>query len=71
MLAAIEILPLATPADHHYGDIRSALEKAGTPIGPNDLLIAAHALAHNLTLVSHSLREFQRIPGLALENWLE
>jgi tRNA(fMet)-specific endonuclease VapC len=46
------------------------LEQAGTPIGPNDLLIAAHSLALDLTLVTANIREFERVPGLKLENWL-
>lgn len=70
ILAALEILPLESPADEHYGKIRAALEKAGTPIGPNDLLIAAHALTLGLTLVTDNTREFERVTGLKLENWL-
>jgi tRNA(fMet)-specific endonuclease VapC len=54
---------------HHYGRIRAALEQAGTTIGPLDLLIAAHALALNATLVSHNTREFGRVPDLSLEDW--
>jgi tRNA(fMet)-specific endonuclease VapC len=52
-----------------YGQIRAQLEKAGTPIGPNDLLIAAIALANNLTLVTHNTREFSRIAILPCEDW--
>lgn len=52
-----------------YGRIRAALFAAGTPIGPNDLLIAAIALAHSLTLVTHNTREFQRVSGLRIEDW--
>jgi tRNA(fMet)-specific endonuclease VapC len=52
-----------------YGIIRSDLEKRGLPIGPYDMQIAAIALAHNFTLVSHNVREFQRIEGLLLEDW--
>jgi tRNA(fMet)-specific endonuclease VapC len=52
-----------------YGQIRAQLEKAGTPIGPNDLLIAAIALANNLTLVTHNTREFSRIAMLPCEDW--
>lgn len=54
----------------HYAEIRTQLEQAGTPIGPNDLLIAAHALALNLTLVTANIREFGRVPNLSVENWL-
>jgi len=52
-----------------YGDIRGYLEKQGTTIGGNDLLIAATALAHDLTLVTHNTREFGRVQGLKLEDW--
>ena len=62
-------LPFDDTAAIMYGPIRAALEQAGTPIGPNDLLIAAIALANNLTLVTHNTREFSRVPGLALEDW--
>jgi tRNA(fMet)-specific endonuclease VapC len=56
--------------DQHYAAIRTQLEQAGTPISPNDLLIAAHALALNLTLVTANTREFERVPALSLDNWL-
>ena len=52
-----------------YGRIRSDLERLGTPIGPNDLLIAATSIAHGLTLVTHNIEEFGRIPGLVIEDW--
>ena len=71
LLHSIPILPLDTPADHHYGEIRALLTRAGTPIGSNDLLIAAHALALDLTLVTDNLREFARVPNLRTENWLD
>lgn len=54
-----------------YGKIRADLERAGTPIGPLDTLIAAHALALNLTIVTNNVREFERVPDLAIENWAE
>ncbi len=54
----------------HYASIRHALEKAGTPIGPNDTWIAAEALHHGLIVVTDNLREFERVPGLVVENWL-
>ncbi len=53
----------------HYGRIRATLEQAGTPIGPLDMLIAAIALANDLTLVTHNTREFIRVPNLKLEDW--
>ena len=70
VLAAIEILPFAPPADASYALIRSTLEKAGRPMGANDLLIAAHTLALGHTLVSDNEQEFRRIRGLTIENWL-
>ena len=70
VLAALDMLPLDQPADRHYGEIRQALERAGTPIGANDLIIAAHALARGLTLVTANGTEFRRVPGLRIENWL-
>jgi len=70
LLDALEILPLEPEADRHYGRIRSELEKAGTLIGGNDLLIAAHALAVDAVLVTDNVREFKRVKGLQVENWL-
>nr|WP_207462259.1 type II toxin-antitoxin system VapC family toxin [Azospirillum sp. SYSU D00513] len=70
LLADIQVLPLDVPTDAEYGAIRSELDSIGQPIGGNDLLIAAHALAHRLTLVTANEREFQRVRGLKLENWL-
>lgn len=70
LLSAIEVLSIDAGVDTKYGEIRTALEKAGTPIGANDYLIAAHALTAELTLVSDNVREFSRVPGLAVENWL-
>ncbi len=70
LLATILVLPFDEPADQHYADIRTALERAGTPIGSNDLFIAAHARSRGLTLVTHNLREFERVPGLKTVNWM-
>jgi tRNA(fMet)-specific endonuclease VapC len=67
LLDTIPVLPL----DSQYGGIRSALEAAGQTIGLNDLLIGAHAHALGLTLVTDDMREFIRIRGLSVENWLE
>ena len=69
VLSALEVLPLETPADRHYGEIRWQLALQGKPIGPNDLLIAAHALALDLTVVTANAGEFSRVPGLKVENW--
>ena len=63
------VLPLHADAALHYGRIRAQLERRGTPIGPLDRLIAAHALSLGLTLVTNNEREFSRIPGLRVENW--
>ena len=70
LLAALPVLPFDEPADEHYADIRTALERDGTPIGSHDLLIAAHARSRGLALVTHNLREFQRVPNLKVEDWL-
>ena len=70
VLAALDVLPLEAPADALYGMLRARLEQAGQPIGGNDLLIAAQALALGYTLVTDNEREFSRITELPLENWL-
>ncbi len=66
----LTVLPYTDAAAWHYGSIRAALERLGTPIGVNDLHIAAQARSAGLTLVSNNLREFERVPGLLSENWL-
>jgi len=71
VLSGIEILPLDSPAHLRYAALRVALERKGRIIGPNDLLIAAHALALDHTLVTDNEREFSRVPGLKVENWLK
>ena len=71
ILSALEILPLETPADQEYASLPHHLTGQGTPIGPNDLLIAAHALANDLTVITANAGEFSRVPGLEVENWLE
>jgi tRNA(fMet)-specific endonuclease VapC len=70
LLGEITVLPFDVPADAEYGAIRSELETAGTPIGSNDLLIAAHACATGATIVTANANEFKRIRGLKVENWL-
>ena len=70
LLSALEVLALEPPADRRYAELRSHLTRQGTPIGPNDLLIAAHALAADLTLVTANTREFERVPSLRVDNWL-
>jgi len=69
ILSAIQIFPLEEPADHEYARLRTYLESRGTPIGPNDMLIAAHALALDCTVVTANEQEFSRVPGLKVENW--
>lgn len=69
LLTAIPVLPLPADAAPHYGNTKAQLEAAGTPIGGNDLWIAAHALAQNMTLVTNDTREFERVVGLRVENW--
>ncbi len=71
ILEGLDILPLDVPADAEYGGIRADLEAAGKPIGPNDLLIAAHACAIGAVLVTANVGEFSRIGGLDVENWLQ
>lgn len=70
ILSALEVIPFEAPADGAYGAARVALEAKGKPIGGNDLLIAAQALALDLTLVTDNTREFRGVAGLKLENWL-
>ena len=70
VLGGLDVLPCEAPADTAYGLIRTRLEQSGTPIGGNDLLIAAHALALGCTIVTDNETEFARIDGLPRENWL-
>ena len=69
VFSAIDVLPLEEPVGRHYGAIRSELERVGQPIGSNDLLIAAHAKALGVTLVTNNLGEFRRVSGLLVEDW--
>ena len=66
----LEVLPYDAKASQHYGQIKASLEKKGEIIGENDIHIAAHAISQGLILVSNNLREFQRVPHLAFENWV-
>jgi tRNA(fMet)-specific endonuclease VapC len=68
-LSAIPVIPFDMPADREYAKLRAHLNKRGKPIGPNDMLIAAHALAQEATLVTDNLREFKRVSGLSVINW--
>jgi tRNA(fMet)-specific endonuclease VapC len=69
-IAPLEILPYGDDAAQYYGTLRTHLEKQGTPIGSLDMLIAAHALSANCTLVTNNEKEFVRIPKLKIENWV-
>jgi tRNA(fMet)-specific endonuclease VapC len=69
-IARLEVLPFDTDAAYHTGQIRAQLRKAGTPIGPYDCMIAGHARSRGLTVVTNNTAEFQRVPGLQLEDWL-
>ena len=70
VLGEIAVLPFDVPADAEYGIVRSELEAAGKPIGSNDLLIAAHASALGMTIVTANTDEFKRVRGLKVTNWL-
>lgn len=70
LLQIVEVMPLDQQVTPHYATLRAQLEQAGTPIGPNDTLIAAHALTLDATLVTADA-EFARVPGLKVENWLQ
>ena len=68
--ARIEVLPFDQVSANHFGQIRAELYRVGKPIGPYDMMIAGHARAHGLILVSNNIKEFKRVPGLMLENWV-
>ena len=70
MLANIKIMPFNDHAAFEYGIVRSGLESKGQPIGPLDMMIAAHARALDLTLVTNNTREFSRVEGLKIDNWV-
>ena len=70
-IAPLEILPYGDDAAQYYGTLRTHLEKHGTPIGSLDMLIAAHALSADCSLVTNNEKEFIRIPNLKIENWVK
>jgi tRNA(fMet)-specific endonuclease VapC len=70
VLARLDVIPLDSGVDRCYAEVRVALERIGQPIGHNDLLIAAHALALGVVLVTANVSELSRVPGLTVENWL-
>jgi len=69
ILSYLPVLPLESPVDKHYAQIRANLERLGALIGPNDLLIAAQGCALGLTIVTQNVAEFCRVDGLSVENW--
>ena len=68
-VARLEVLPFGDKAAAHYGQLRAELERAGTPCGPHDTQIGAHARSEGLILVTRNLRAFTRMPGLRVESW--
>jgi tRNA(fMet)-specific endonuclease VapC len=70
IIGAMEVLSLELPVDIYYGRLRTELENQGNLIGPNDLLIAAQAMVHGFILVTDNVREFSKVDGLIIENWL-
>jgi tRNA(fMet)-specific endonuclease VapC len=70
-ISHLDVLPYDANASQHYGSIKVALQKKGHIIGENDIHIAAHARSHGLTLVTNNVKEFKRVPNLALENWVK
>ena len=68
-IASFTVMPFDASDAFVYGDLRARLQRAGTPIGPIDMLIAAHALSLDMTLVTNNEREFRRVPNLRIENW--
>jgi tRNA(fMet)-specific endonuclease VapC len=70
-MTGLTVMPLDENVSQHYATVRLALERAGTPIGPNDIFIAAHTLALGCTLVTDNEAEFHRVPRLQIDNWLK
>ena len=70
-VSILQVLPFDDGAAVEYGKVCAHLQRRGTPIGPMDTLIAAHAKAEGLTIVTNNVREFERVPGLKIENWAE
>jgi len=68
--ARLDVLAFAERAASHYGQLWADIERAGQPVGIHDMMIGGHARSEGLTVVTNNLREFQRMPGLRLENWL-
>lgn len=71
MVARMEVLPMDNQAAYHFGQIRAELYRIGQPIGPYDMMIAGHARSSGLILVTNNTKEFERVPGIRLENWVK
>lgn len=71
MITRLEVLPFDNRAAYHFGQIRATLYKIGKPIGSYDMMIAGHTRASGLILVTNNIKEFERIPGIQLENWTD
>ncbi|GES49673.1 MULTISPECIES: type II toxin-antitoxin system tRNA(fMet)-specific endonuclease VapC [Rhizobium] len=69
-VARLEVLSFGDKAAAHYGQVRAELERAGTPCGPHDMQIGAHARSEGLIVVTNNMKEFIRIPGIRVENWV-
>lgn len=69
LTARLEVTPFEEHAAEHFGQLRAELYRIGQPIGPYDMMIAGHARALGLILVTNNLKEFERVPGLRIENW--
>jgi len=70
LAARLDVMPFDEKAAAHFGQLRAELAKAGKSIGPYDLMIAGHARALGLVLITNNLKEFERVPGLRLDNWV-
>jgi tRNA(fMet)-specific endonuclease VapC len=69
-VARLDVLPFAAKAAAHYGQVRAELERAGTPCGPHDMQTGGHARSEGLIVVTNNMREFGRMPGIRVENWV-
>jgi tRNA(fMet)-specific endonuclease VapC len=69
-VARLDVLPFDAKAAAHYGQVRAELERSGTPCGPHDMQIGGHARSQGLIIVTNNIREFSRMPGIRVENWV-
>jgi len=70
LIARLEVAPFEDHASEHFGQLRAELYRIGQPIGPYDMMVAGHARAMGLILVTNNMKEFERVPGLRVENWV-